>query len=325
LSADLETLIAAEEAMAGAEPAPEPAAEAEPAPEPAAEAEPAPEPTPEQKELSELRKLRAEKDAAYAILRRRDQQLRAQEEEHRRRTQDIDARWKKVEEAEHFERTVRENPLTFFEQAAQKAGMKPSELLERVQRRYLNQGLPGPDEQLDEVKGVKSEIAALREELKREKEEIAKQRAVQQEQERRQQDVVRLEKAVPSDSDRWRFLSTWQKTDEGEFRRMLDGVMELVDQTGQNYSVGEVLDYLEERERVGHDRYRRLNGEQVTRPPGDEQKADRGTGSPATARKPAAANKRTVTNGDAANGSGARRDMTPEERLLEADRILRGQ
>lgn len=276
----------------------------------------------ERTELQELRQLRREKDSAFAQLRRQDHQLRAARAENERRAAELDTREKRLADGERLEQLSRENPHLWFEESAKRLGLTPSEYIDRIQRRYLNQGAPGPEEQVSEVRAVKTEIQQLREELKREKEELRSQRESRELETVKAQQAETLGRALDTGATKWRLLAKLRQTNPEEFKTIARRAVDDLHSTGESYTAGELLDFLEQSERQWYESRGRHYGEQGSVTPGDEQKTVSGTGPQARARKPAAA-QRTVNNHDAANSSGARRELTEEERLMEADKVLR--
>jgi len=263
-------------------------------------------------------------------------QLRRQQQQLARQQADFDARSAKLAEAEaaaadnaKLVELMKLNPIKAAEAMAEKGGLRGDQFLQRLQEAYVKGDDGGQAEVRTELAQIREEIAAWN----KSRAEAAKEQEQQQQQETLQEQQTQwVDKLIATTTNgsasRYQYLAAAIKTDPEDTRRVIGEAVKAVYENDWNVSPEDLLDHLDKQEKTSHGRFvaiqQHLNGARGQGNPAvDESANPAGQGSPASAQKPAA-NQRTVTNHDVANSSGARRELSEAEALIEADRVLRG-
>lgn len=248
-------------------------------------------------------------------------QLRRKQQQQARAEADYDARVKALAEKEaaaagdaELAKLMTLNPIKAAEELAKRGGLRGDEFLERLQRAYVKGDDGGQADVRTDLAEIKAEIKALNE---------ARAAAVAERKEAAQADALAKQKTSwvdglakqATNGGGYTYLAAAMKADPEKTRRAMADAVETICREGWEVAPEDLLDELDKQEKASHDHYSAMQAHLSGSVPGQGHPA----GQPA---KPASA-QRTVTPHDVANSGGAQRELTPEERLLEADKLLR--
>ncbi len=276
--------------------------------------------SPEAKIHEQQRAIQAE--AAYIRRQRQTLQDQARELEKARTTIA-----EQMREAQELSVMLKGDPVGAVARLAGKTGMKPQEFLQRAIERLAGDAPTdgGGSEAAEEIRRMREEMRQERETIKREREQAAWTQHAARE---KASHVERLAGVYKANAAQYAPLG---ELTEGALKSTFEEAVDYCFANGIEASAFDVLQILSNNEKRASDR-RRSSARDPGNPGAAAQKPEAtgngGTGSVqpgAAAQKNDGAKPRTVTQRDAAQSSGARRDLTMQERLYEADAILRGE
>lgn len=299
----------------GAAEAPEPAEDAPP------EAEAA-EPPAAEPEAAEAQEPPAEPDGElawrFAQLRRQERAIQKQQRELKELADRLERQKSDYESAPD----ARRDPLGFADWAANRAGLTPQQLYELQTHRAIK-GKPDPEQ---EMESLRAEVEALKLERQRERAEAEKLASEQQRESAFAADVAEVSRLQePGFARRWPHAAAWPKD---RLQMEARAAVQWAYQSHPDMSHTELADVLERVAKQEWDHMHKTLGAGLGTEDRETSQARDGQGTPAAdAAKPAGKKPRstaTLTNDDAAQGSGVIGELSDAERLKRAGEALAG-
>lgn len=225
----------------------------------------------------------------------------------------------RVSEHTRLGELLRSDPEAALEEIAKHSGVTVNQIYERLTKRRINDGEPGGGEALAEIHALRAEMR----ERDRKEAEKAQEASLAAQKQGRVSDIAKAMTALasvrdnPELSKRWPHLAAWSPS---RMNQASVGALEYIYDNARETPLDDLADFLDG---IAKEEYDSMHAS-LSRPLGADPATNGGKNGQGL-RNPAqgGAKTRTVTNHAAAQSSVARRDLSHEERLAQADELLR--